>query len=129
MLNLAQINKLINENLSERNILQMLNLALSFNKCLIQYKPFKFKKWQCVNVSGDCVSVYKNKEFVCEIESALCFLSLIAEDLDKDAQIFIDLLTRDRYVFTHKIQDICKIKHNDKLRLRKPKSNENHSTF
>lgn len=113
-------------------ILTILDIALSFNKCLIQYKAFKFKKWQCVNVSGDCVSVYKNKELVCEIESALCFLALVVEDLEcKESQILIDLLVRDRYVFTHKIQDFCKIKHNDNLRLRKPKikKNENHATI
>lgn len=107
-------------------------MALSFNKCLVQYKPFKFKKWHCVNNGFDGVSVFKNKEFICEIESALCFLSLVAEDLEcRESQILIDLLVRDRYVFTHKIQDFCKIKHNDNLRLRKPKtkSNENHATI
>lgn len=95
----------------------------------MQFKPFRFKKWNCLNSGFDSVKIYKNKEFVCETESALCFLALIAEDLDIESRIFIDTIIRDRYVFTHKIQDICKIKHNDKLRLRKPKSNENHATF
>ena len=101
----------------------ILDIALSFNKCLVQFKPFKFKKWHCVNNGFDGVSVFKNKEFICEIESALCFLALVAEDLEcKESQVLIDLIVRDRYVFTHKIQDFCKIKHNDNLRLRKPKT-------
>ena len=109
-----------------------LDIALAFNKCLVQFKPFKFKKWHCVNNGFDNVKIYKNKEFVCETESALCFLALVAEDLEcKESQVLIDLIVRDRYVFTHKIQDFCKLKHNDKLRLRKPKikKNENHATI
>ena len=74
--------------------------------------------------NGDSVKIYKNKEFVCETESALCFLVLVANDLDYESQVFIDLLVRDRFVFTHQIQDICQIKHNDKPRLRKPKNND-----
>lgn len=110
------------ENINIENICEIL---LNFNKCLKFGKKYKINNIVCIgNQYRESVFIYNKKEFVCEIDSALCFSVVLQGffEFDFSLKILLDTIIRDNCVITHKVSEVAKCKFNDNQRLRMPKS-------